>query len=312
VAVEPYFYSLSVGFRDEVDCFAVISGIFDRPLDNSFKKYHRLTLSILRSFGFGDHGVMETRINSEVEDLVAELGKYNSEPVYPLAIINGSVVNVIASILFGRRFERYDPVLNELVMHTNAFGRGLMTVFPVHLFPFLKFVPPFSRRIDEFFAVQAWLLEFLGQKIDEVLSSLADGSAQASFIRSFIEEEGADRYDRDELLFLLRDMIVAGSETSSTAVLWMLTVMAEYPDVQRRMQEEIDAVVGDRGVGEGSGFSVGRRLPSLADKPKLPYVEATILELMRFKNVTPVSVPRETVADTIVGGYLIPASTMVV
>ena len=42
----------------------------------------------------------------------------------------------------------------------------------------------------------------------------------------------------------------------------------------------------------------------------MPYVEATILEVMRYKTLLPV-VPHKTLQDTEVGGYFVPCGTMV-
>lgn len=282
-------------------------GIVEKPLDETFKKNHRLTLSILRTFGFGDRCVMENRINHEVENLVAELAQYQSKPVYPLMIVTGSVVNVIASILFGRHFERSDPDLADLIIHTNRFVQEAVNLIAVNLFPSLRYLPPVRRRIEDFSALQRWLLDFLQRKIDETLSREEDDDT-ASFIRSFIEAEGRNSYDRDELLFILRDMIVAGSETSATTVMWAIALLADHRDIQARLHDEIDAV-----VGVGGEVGVGRqRLPSLTDRSRLPYVEAFILEVMRFKTIVPLGVPRETVRETEIDGYTIPAGAMVI
>jgi len=43
----------------------------------------------------------------------------------------------------------------------------------------------------------------------------------------------------------------------------------------------------------------------------LPYVEATILELMRYKTVVPFAILHCTLKDTEVGGYFVPAKTIV-
>lgn len=281
--------------------FPVVLGIAEIPLSDSYKKYHRQSLMILRKFGFGNSNVMEIRINREVEDLVNELQKFNSKPLYPKSLVNGSVFNVIASILFGRRFERSDPRLDNWITCTNSFVAKLLEGIKINFFPWLRFIPTFKRFLVDLTAHSDALLNILEEKIDEVLSQ-EDDKVEASFIRSFIDENGRDQFDRNELLFILRDLVLAGAETSTTTILWAVALLADHPDVQRRMHEEIDSVLVDRH---------GRQLASLADRTRLPYVEATILELMRFKTIVPLSVPRETVQDSVVEGYTIPAQTMV-
>lgn len=49
------------------------------------------------------------------------------------------------------------------------------------------------------------------------------------------------------------------------------------PDVAQKAQAEIDAVVGQD------------RLPSFADRERLPYINALVLEVMRWHSVTPTS-----------------------
>ena len=51
--------------------------------------------------------------------------------------------------------------------------------------------------------------------------------------------------------------------------------MVIHPEVQRKAQEEIDRVIG------------GSRLPTLADQPNLPYVDALVKEVFRWQQVGP-------------------------
>jgi cytochrome P450 family 2 subfamily K len=118
-------------------------------MNESFKKYHRLTLSILRTFGFGDHCMMENRINSEVESLVAELARYQSKPVNPQKTVNSSVVNVIASILFGRHFERSDPDLIELIDHSNRVLQEGVNLILINMFPITKIRAPDAAEHEQ-------------------------------------------------------------------------------------------------------------------------------------------------------------------
>jgi cytochrome P450 len=54
----------------------------------------------------------------------------------------------------------------------------------------------------------------------------------------------------------MADIFAAGAETTSTTLRWFMLYMIEYPEVQKKIQDEIDAVVGRD------------RLPSWEDKPR--------------------------------------------
>ena len=75
--------------------------------------------------------------------------------------------------------------------------------------------------------------------------------------------------------------------------------MALYPEVQKKAQQELDAVVGSE------------RLPDFSDRPSLPYVNAIVRELLRWHPATPMGVPHRILADDEYNGYTIPAGTTV-
>ena len=56
--------------------------------------------------------------------------------------------------------------------------------------------------------------------------------------------------------------------------------MVLHPETQRRAQAEIDAIVGRE------------RMPTFADRQHLPYINALIKELLRWRTVAPLGFPR--------------------
>lgn len=74
--------------------------------------------------------------------------------------------------------------------------------------------------------------------------------------------------------------------------------MTLFPDVQARAQEEIDRVV-------GSG-----RLPTVADRDNLPYIEAVLKETFRWHPVAPMGLPHTSTEDDVVDGHFIPKGSM--
>lgn len=71
-------------------------------------------------------------------------------------------------------------------------------------------------------------------------------------------------------MFVIANLFGAGTETTATTLRWGFLFMLNNLDVQVRVQQEIDDVIG-RG-----------RMPSLKDKLLLPYTEATIMEIQRL------------------------------
>ena len=94
------------------------------------------------------------------------------------------------------------------------------------------------------------------------------------------------------------DLFSAGSETTATTLSWAVCFMIIHPDIQKKVQMEIDEVLGDR-------------TPTLDDRGRLCFTEATIMEIQRLGSIAPQAVPHRTLADVQVKGYKIPKDTFV-
>ena len=80
---------------------------------------------------------------------------------------------------------------------------------------------------------------------------------------------------RDNLKVTLFDLFQAGSETTSTTLTWAVLYMVRYPQIQRKVQRELDQIVGTD------------RSPTMQDKANLPYTEVgkgILLLLSHFIN----------------------------
>ena len=74
-----------------------------------------------------------------------------------------------------------------------------------------------------------------------------------------------------------------------------------HPEVLKKAQAELDAVVGPR------------RLPDISDRVSLVYFNAVIMEALRWHVVLPVGIPHSTTADDEpFRGYFIPAGMIVI
>ena len=90
-------------------------------------------------------------------------------------------------------------------------------------------------------------------------------------------------------------------ETISTTLDWLLLYMGKHPQVQAKLQAEIDALIGVRNQ------------PKLSDRPNTPYVHAVIQELLRCSSLIPLAgVAKRALEDAELCGYKIPKNTLLI
>ncbi|CAG2103882.1 unnamed protein product, partial [Medioppia subpectinata] len=90
-----------------------------------------------------------------------------------------------------------------------------------------------------------------------------------------------------------------GTETTQTLFQWILLYIAVYPDYQDKLRDEISMEISDR-------------VPVIQDKLILCYNMAFVMEMLRFRNPTPLSLFHKAFVDCKLGPYNIPKSTQVV
>ena len=231
---------------------------------------------------------METRIKTEVSSLVQRIQSVEGKPFWPDETVTSSVLNVILRILVGSSFDK--ETLKDIISSIHSFVHDTVAAVGVHFCPVLRYWPPYWRVLMRAIDYHNRIFEHVAKLISSCTSD--------SFIKYYVDRE-ASELDSEQLNYVVRDLLLAGTETSASMLLWSVAVLANHPSVQTKMQQEIDSVLPQR------------RLPSLSDKPHLPYVEATMLEIMRFKTVVPLALAHRTVSDTKVGEFIIPADTLV-
>lgn len=101
----------------------------------------------------------------------------------------------------------------------------------------------------------------------------------------------------ENIMAVAIDVMVGGSDSTSTAVEWSITELLRHPDCLQAAQEELDSVVGrDRLVEE-------------ADCANLPFLNCIVKETLRLHPPSPLAIPHFSAEECTLGGYRIPANT---
>ncbi|XP_036610924.1 cytochrome P450 2J2-like [Trichosurus vulpecula] len=267
----------------------------------TWRQQRRFALMTLRNFGLGKK-TLEDRIREEARYLTEAIGEEKGQPFDPHFQINNAVSNIICSITFGHRFDYHDSQFRELLKTLdNAMALSskwecqLFNVFPW----IMKFLPGSHQ---EFFRKWKKLESFVEHEIKQHKENL-NPEETLDYIDAYLKELSKDSthssFSEENLVFCTLDLFFAGTETTSTTLRWALLYMALYPEIQGKIQAEIDRVIGQS------------RQPTMADKEIMPYTNAAVHEVQRMGDILPFNVARVATVDTKVGGYHVPKGTMV-
>ncbi|CAK8578243.1 unnamed protein product [Lathyrus sativus] len=113
-------------------------------------------------------------------------------------------------------------------------------------------------------------------------------------------QESQSEYYTDQIIKgLALGMLLAGTDSSAVTLEWALSCVLTYPGVLEKARQELETHVGQD------------RLLDESDLPKLPYLKNIIYETLRLYTPAPLSLPHSSSENCIIGGYKVPADTIV-
>eukprot|EP00918_Siedleckia_nematoides_P078543 GHVU01171880.1.p1 GENE.GHVU01171880.1~~GHVU01171880.1.p1 ORF type:complete len:506 (-),score=45.24 GHVU01171880.1:261-1778(-) len=262
--------------------------------------HRKFAMKVLADLGMGKT-FLQDRIQEEAGYLVASLGKHEGQAMYPHHDLHLAVGNIMASLIFGHRFDYTDPAYAKAVTRAEDGVKLVGKLRLLMVFPWLAKLPWDFCKMKEIRQIiggqKMWIDECIGTARKEVEA----GIYRDSYIAAYLERQklpDAEYFSDRQLSVIIVDMFGAGTETVVTTMMWGITLLVMNPEVQTKVQVEIDEIVGHN------------RLVNWTDRPHMSYMEALIIEIQRIGAASPQTMHR-TLEEVKIGGYTIPANTTI-
>ena len=256
-------------------------------------------MTTLRSYGFGTVAG-EGKILDQTDNMAAVLSKNASTPFNPDELCRKAATCVIFGIVVGKSFSYENPELKRLMDTIEEWmkmfsEKEFLTLdnYPGWLSNLL--IPGYKEKIyDRTQAYLAMLLTYIKPHIQEF-----DPDNPRDVVDGYLKERGVDQFDSDKMAANILGFTADAVSTLSSVLNTAIYFMAKYPDVQSRVQAQLDEVVGSS------------RKVTTKDRASLPLMDAVMFETFRVMSPLAMALPREVPRDTTLNGYNIPKGSFV-
>ncbi|CAB3370180.1 Hypothetical predicted protein [Cloeon dipterum] len=284
-------------------------GFADGPICTSVRNF---TMKTLKDVGLGK-GNMHGHVTEEASEMVKYLKNHYAEtstkeenPIALDLLFKLCILNSQWMLIAGKRFEyeeaKFVQILNLATSFLQNFdgSGGIIS----HL-PWLRFIAPdasgFTDLNNAILPMQQYFQEIIADHKREFDVNAAHDNLVDLFLAEISKQkEPSQVFNEKQLLGTLFDLFMAGMITLSDAMGNMLHLLAERPELQKELQEEIDQVIGRN------------TLPTMDYYNKMPLMRAFNLETLRFSSIVPIGVARRAMKDTTLLHYRIPKDTVLV
>ncbi|XP_028776907.1 cytochrome P450 CYP82D47 [Neltuma alba] len=253
---------------------------------------------------------------SEIDVFIGDLYSYgdgdnnNKRKVVISEWLERLTLNIITRMIAGKRyFGNSQDVDDEEARRVVKLIKDFMHIsgefVPSDLIPFLRWFPGEGKVLRSMKKMASDLDSLASSWVEEHRVKKKESNSEKQdfidFMLSVIEEDDSTLgHTRDAIIKAnILSLILAGADTTSINLTWMLALLLNNKHVLKRAQEEIDHHVGKQ------------RWVQTSDTKNLTYLEAIFKETLRLYPAGPLLIPHEATQDCYISGYYVPKGTRV-
>lgn len=205
----------------------------------------------------------------------------------------------ICSVLFETRMGCMNEVVPEetqkFIFSVGEMFRlsPIIVLFPKSVWPYMPFWNQFVAAWDHLFKVAEELVQ---KKMEEIQEKVhLDQNVEGAYLTHLLL---SDKMTVTEILGSITELLLAGVDTTSNTISWSLYHLANEPEVQEQLYQEVISVC------------PGDKVPTSDDIAQMPYLKAIIRETLRLYPVVPGNARLTVENEIVVGDHLFPKRTL--
>ncbi|KAJ4480284.1 cytochrome P450 [Lentinula aciculospora] len=284
-----------------VEMMGMDRGMSMLQYNDTWRLQRKLSKTALSSDAVKDYQDIQARVAAQM------CISFLTDPTHFRDHIRLAAGRIIVSITYGLPVaDAQDELITEIEKIVAMLSQAAMPgAFLADFFPIFKHTPDwvpfisFRKKAQEIRAV----VERLGRMpFYQVLDEMAAGTTRTSFTHKLLanrsSEDDETQYN-EAVMWSAGSLYGAGGETTYTSILVFLIGMMQNPAAQKKAQDELETVIGPE------------RMPTLEDQAQLPYIDAVLKEVMRWRPAFPLGIPRRVDKDDEYAGYCIPSDSII-
>ncbi|XP_071102197.1 cytochrome P450 2J3-like [Haliotis cracherodii] len=297
----PYkVYSQHLPDRPPLPVFKYLNGsdegIGSIHYSHSHKQLRRMCLQAMNGIGMAS-----TQEHTNKAFKIFFQNVTTGHPVDPTVDIRKMCTALFASYIYGLSYKTFDdPVLTQLHHNQQVTVSVLFPAHPFNILPWTIHVPcKWAKQLKTAVKERNATLQTQYRLLDTPCRDLNIHHAVLGKMAA-MRLKDPNKPSTEAIKMSCWTQEVAGMSTTFNAMQWLMLYLAVHSDVQDRALALINTAV------------PAHRLPTLADKPHLPYIEAIVMEVLRIAPPVPLGIPHTSLQHTVkVGSYTLPKGTMV-
>ncbi|KAF9553881.1 cytochrome P450 [Agrocybe pediades] len=270
-----------------------------QPYGHSSRKTRKLLHTELSQANVQHH----TRVQQH--ELLHFIARICHEPHNLAAETRRLAASIILTISYGYQVQGPDDHFVALSEKVMSYLEKVVTPnnYLVDSLPILQHIPewlPGAGFKKEARTCKELLHRMMAEPYGMVVSQMQSGGAMPSLVSRNLEGTMSQmsEEDSDLLMWTAGGLFAGGSHSTVATIMSFFLTMVLYRDVQEKAQRELDVI-----VKEG-------RLPTLIDRPSLPYIDCIIQELLRWRPIAPMAA-HSSLSDDVYKGEHIPAGSVI-